>query len=145
MSKKSQGNLLSFIGLLAIYGIAFGLDRLTEYTQRLVGMYAMPTPALWVWSMSNIILALLVFGFYRWAMPNLYRWFIWAIVILGLLIDFLPVLTFSPLMALTLFSQPLLYWLGVPYLLGGVRGYFLLVAAFTAVAGVFTLFRTNRH
>ncbi len=146
MSEKIRVNLLSFISLLVIYGVAVGFDRLTEYTQRLSGMYFDPIPGLLTWSASNILLVLLVFLFYRWAMPKLYRWIIWVIIILGLLIDFLPVLflPFSPLMTLTLFSHQLPAVLGVPYLLGGARGDFILVGALTAIAGVFTLFRTKQ-
>ncbi len=146
MSEKIRVNLLACISLLVIYGVAFGFDRLTEYTQRLSGIYFDPIPGLLTWSASNILLVLLVFLFYRWAMPNLYRWIIWVVVILGLLIDFLPVLflPFSPLMTLTLFSHPLPAVLGVPYLLGGARGDFILVGALTAIAGVFTLFTTKQ-
>ncbi len=148
MSEKIRVNLLSFISLMVIYGVAFGFDRLTEYTQRLSGIYFDPIPGLLTWSASNIILVLLVFLFYRWAMPKLYRWIIWVIVILGFLIDFLPVLfllPYSPLMTLTLFSHPLPAVLGVPYLLGGARGDFILVGALTAIAGVFTLFRSKKN
>jgi hypothetical protein len=133
MSEKIRVNLLSLIGLLIIYCAAFGLDRLAEYTKRLLSFSANPIPGLWAWSGSNILLTLLVFLFYRWAMPKLHPLIIWGIVIVGLLIDFLPVLYFSPLTTINLFS------ISLPYLMRGTRGYFILVGALTAIAGIFTL------
>ncbi len=140
MSNKLGRPLLSLLGLLVLYGIAFSLDRWMEYARQINTRYFNPFIPLWSWLFSNIILALCIFSFYRWALPNSGRRAIWFIIILGLLIDFVPVLfffpSFQPLFSIRFIS------LSLPFII--VDGsYFILAGALTAMAGIFTLFRTR--
>jgi hypothetical protein len=138
MSHKIVQPLLSFFALLVIYGIAFNLDRYTEYARHEFSRTASPYQFMWSWTLANLLLALCVFFYYTWVMPKLFSWAIGCIVILGLLIDLIPVLYLSPLLN----PPPFLFRMPsfVIY-----RGYFFSVGALTAMAGIFTLFRKRKN
>jgi hypothetical protein len=137
MNKKILVYFFSFIGLFTTYGIAFGLDRWSEYLrQPNASFMSNPPYILWTWSLANIVLAICVFTLYTKALPRLDPWAIWMIIFLGLLIDFLPVLYWLPL------GSTLSEFLALSLTR---RGYLISVGGFTTIAGVFTLFREKQQ
>ena len=131
MSKKSWLHLLSFIGLFVTYGVAFGLDRWTEYLRQPDAFVFGPPYLLWSWALGNIVLAACVLSLYTWLMPKLGRWAIWFMVILGLLINFVPVIYWLPLGRPTMFLSVVLTR----------RGFLISVGGLTAIAGLITILR----
>ncbi len=135
--KNIQIYLLSFIGLLATYAIAFGLDRWIEFLRDQNSRGGIPTSMylfLSTWAVANIILAICVFSLYTWALPKLERWAVWAIVILSLLISLIPVIYWLPLGTPTLYLTMFLT----------NRAYMVSVGGWIAVAGIFTLLKPKR-
>jgi hypothetical protein len=132
MNNKIQVYFFSFVGLFTTFGIAFGLDRLSEYLRQPSSSF-MGTPyILWTWSLANIVLAICVFTLYTKALPRLDPWAIWVIVLLGLLINFFPVLYWLPL------GRTLSEFIVLALTR---RGYLISVGGFIAIAGVFTLLK----
>jgi hypothetical protein len=136
MNRKTWVHLLALIGLLATYGLAFGLDRRVQSIREgLAVFFESPDALMWTWSLANILLALCVFSIDTWVMPRIDRWAVWSIVILGILINFIPVLYWIPFWYQSNLDTSFLS------LFLSNRAYVSLVGGFTAVAGLFTLFR----
>lgn len=130
--KRKTTLTITIITLIATYAIAFGLDRWTDYLRHSVSQAAVsPNVLLASWSFANLVLSVCVLSLYTWAFPRLAPWAIYGIVVTGLFIDFVPVLYWLPLGSPTLFLSQLMT----------VRGYFLSVGGWKAIAGIFTLWR----
>lgn len=128
---KSTPPLLTIVGLILSYAVAFGLGRTTVYLRQQSLTFGNASPLFFfaVWSLAKILLAVCVLSLYTWAMPNLAPWAVLGIVIVGLLIDLVPVIYWLPFGLPTAFLSPIL----------SNRAYVISAGGWTAVAGRLTL------
>jgi hydrogenase/urease accessory protein HupE len=92
MNTNTRLHLAAFLWLSTTYAAAFGLDRLFAYLREGTSA-ALFTPSVqfWSWSLDNLVIAGGVLVFYEWAVPHLERWALWLVLVLGLLVNFIPV------------------------------------------------------